>query len=120
LAEAALGVRAELHRFLAEAAAAGKRVAAYGAPAKGNTLLSFLDLGPGNLCWIADRSPLKHDRFTPGTHIPVVAPERILSDMPDYLLLLAWNFADEILAQQAEYRRRGGKFIVPVPRLTIV
>jgi hypothetical protein len=67
-----------------------------------------------------DRSPLKQGRYTPGTHIPVVAPQRLLTDQPDYVVLLAWNFVDEILAQQNEYRSRGGKFIVPVPHVQIV
>jgi SAM-dependent methyltransferase len=100
--------------------AAGKRVVGYGAPAKGNTLLSFLGVGPDRIPYIADRSPLKQGRFTPGSHIPVVPPERILEDQPDYLLLFAWNFADEIIAQQAEYRRRGGQFIIPIPEVRIV
>jgi SAM-dependent methyltransferase len=95
----------------------GKRLAAYGAPAKGNTLLSYLELDPDTIEYIADRSSLKQGRFTPGTHIPVVPAERLLEDQPDYAVLLAWNFEDEILAQQAEYRRRGGRFLVPVPVL---
>lgn len=119
-AEATCRIRDDLQRFLGEVRAAGKRVAGYGAPAKGNTLLTFLGLGPAQIDWIADRSPLKQGRVTPGTHIPVVPPERILAEQPDYLLLLAWNFADEILAQQDEYRRRGGKFILPVPEVRVV
>jgi SAM-dependent methyltransferase len=113
-------VREDLHRTLNALRQQGKRVVGYGAPAKGNTLLSFLDLGPQVVAYIADRSPLKQGRYTPGTHIPVVPPERLLADQPDYVLLLAWNFADEVLAQQAEYRRRGGKFILPVPEVQII
>ena len=104
---------AELARLKRE----GKRLAAYGAPAKGNTLLSYLELDPETIEYIADRSSLKHGRYTPGTYIPVVPAERLLEDQPDYAVLLAWNFEDEILAQQAEYRRRGGRFLVPVPVL---
>lgn len=112
--------REELRRLLADLRAAGARVAAYGAPAKGNTLLSYLGLGPEVIGYIADRSPLKQGRFTPGTHIPVVAPERLLDDRPDYVLLLAWNFEEEVLAQQAAYRALGGRFIIPVPDVRIV
>jgi hypothetical protein len=107
---------ATLNRLLAE----GKRVVGYGAPAKGNTLLTFLRIGPDRLPYIADRSPLKQGRFTPGTHIPIVPPERIIEDQPDYVLLLAWNFAEEIMNQQEEYRRRGGRFILPVPRVEVI
>ena len=80
-----------------------------------------MGFGPGLLDFIADRSPLKQGRFTPGSHIPIVAPDALLGDpTPDHVLLLAWNFADEILEQQAEFRRRGGKFILPVPEVRIV
>ena len=101
--------------------AAGRRLAGYGAPAKGSTLLEFLGLGPDLLDFIADRSSLKQGRYTPGSHIPIVAPEALLVDpAPDHVLLLAWNFEEEILAQQARFRRRGGKFILPVPEVRIV
>ena len=92
----------------------------YGAPAKANTLLSFLEIGPETVPYIVDRSALKQGLFTPQTHIPIVSPERLLQDQPDYVLLLAWNFVDEVLQQQAEYRRRGGKFIIPVPHTKIL
>jgi hypothetical protein len=98
----------------------GKRLAGYGAPAKGSTLLEFLEMGPDLLDFIADKSALKQGRFMPGSHIPIVAPERLTADRPDYVLLLAWNFVDEILAQQAAYRELGGKFILPVPEVRIV
>ena len=109
-------VRSTVHRLRA----AGERVAAYGASAKGNTLLSFAELGPEAIEYVVDRSPLKQGLLTPGTHIPVVAPERLRENSPGYLLLLAWNFVDEILQQQEEFRRRQGRFIIPVPALTIV
>ncbi len=98
----------------------GKRIAGYGAPAKGNTLLGFLEIGPDLVEYIVDRSPLKQGRFTPGTHIPVVPTQRLIEDQPDYVILFAWNFVDEILEQQRTFRQRGGKFIVPIPTLRIV
>ena len=113
-------IKLDLHTTLRELQAAGKRLAGYGAPAKGNTLLSYLEIGPETLTYIADRSPLKQGRYTPGLHIPVVPPERLLTDRPDYVLLLAWNFVDEILQQQNEYRKRGGKFIIPVPEVRVI
>ncbi len=113
-------IRSDLQRLLAELRRDGKRVAGYGAPAKGNTLISFLGLGPDTIEYIADRSPLKQGRYTPNVAIPVVPAERLAEDQPDYVLLLAWNFADEILEQQADYRRAGGRFIVPVPDVRVV
>ena len=119
-AERAHKIKRDLHATLSRLADRGERVAGYGAPAKGNTLLGFLDIGPALLPYIVDKSPLKQGLYTPGTHIPVVRPERLLSDQPDYVLLLAWNFADEIVAQQTEYQKRGGKFMVPVPEVRVL
>ena len=119
-AERARKIKRDLHDTLTTFAREGRRVAGYGAPAKGNTLLGFLEIGPELLPYIVDRSPLKQGLYTPGTHIPVVAPERLLADQPDYVLLLAWNFADEILEQQSEYVRRGGRFMVPVPEVRVL
>jgi SAM-dependent methyltransferase len=119
-AERALKIKKDLHETLTTCVQKGQRVAGYGAPAKGNTLLGFLDIGPELLPYIVDRSPLKQGLCTPGTHIPVVAPERLLADQPDYVLLLAWNFIDEIMQQQAEYVKRGGRFMVPVPEIRVL
>jgi len=113
-------IKTDLQNKLQDLRGAGKTVVGYGAPAKGNTLLSYLDIGPNLVPYIADRSTLKQGRYTPGMHIPVVPPDRLLTDQPDYVLLLAWNFADEIVDQQAEYRRQGGKFIIPVPDVRII
>jgi hypothetical protein len=98
----------------------GNRIAGYGAPGKGNTLLNFCGIRTDLMEFTVDRNPYKHGKFLPGTHIPIYPPERLDAERPDYILILPWNFKDEIMAQQAEYRRRGGKFIVPVPRPTII
>lgn len=98
----------------------GKTVAAYGAAAKGSTLINFFGLGRDALSFVTDRSTYKQGRFMPGQHIPIVAPEALLEKRPDYTLLLTWNFADEILAQQKAYRDAGGKFIVPIPHVRTV
>ena len=119
-AERAKKIKHDLHATLRSLAERGERVAGYGAPAKGNTLLGFLDIGPELLPYIVDKSPLKQGLYTPGTHIPVLKPERLLADQPDYVLLLAWNFVDEIVEQQAEYQKRGGKFMVPVPEVRVL
>ena len=98
----------------------GKRLAGYGAPAKGNTLLNYYGIGPDLLDFLADRNELKQGLYSPGMAIPVVPPERIMEAMPDYLLVLAWNFGDEIMRQQAAYQERGGKFILPIPEPRVV
>jgi len=95
-------------------------VAAYGASAKGSTLLNFFGVGAGDLDFIADRSTYKQGRLAPGTHLPILPPEELLKRRPDYTLLLTWNFAEEILAQQKAYRDAGGKFIIPIPKVKIV
>ena len=98
----------------------GRRVAAYGASAKGSTLMNAFGIDRRLIEFVVDRSHLKQGRFTPGNHLPILPPEALLERRPDYVLLLTWNFAPEILVQQGEFRRTGGKFIVPVPEVTIV
>jgi SAM-dependent methyltransferase len=97
----------------------GDRIAAYGAAAKGSTLLNYAGIGPETLDFVVDRSPHKQGRFMPGVHLPIYAPEHLLEAMPEHVLLLTWNFADEILEQQAAYRKLGGRFIIPVPELKV-
>lgn len=97
----------------------GHRIAGYGASARGSTLLNYYGIGPHLLDYIVDRNPLKHGLYSPGMHIPVCGVERLLDDMPPYVLLIAWNFAEEIVRQQADYAHRGGTFIQPIPEVRV-
>jgi SAM-dependent methyltransferase len=115
-----LELRKQLLATLNRFKAAGKTLAAYGASAKGATLLNFCGIGKDLIDFVADRSTVKQGKFTPGTHLPILPPEAVLARRPDYLLLLTWNFAEEILKQQTAYRNAGGKFIIPVPEVRIV
>jgi SAM-dependent methyltransferase len=114
------GQRSALLALLRGLQAAGKSIAGYGAPAKGNTLLNFCGIGIDLLPYTVDKNPLKHGTFTPGMHIPVVAVETLEARRPDVLLLLAWNFADEIMRQQEAHRARGGRFVLPLPAPRVV
>lgn len=113
-------VRSSLAQMLTTLRAGGATIAGYGAPAKASTLLGYLGPAAAAIGQIADRSPLKQGRLVPGTAIPVVSPEQMLASRPDYVVILAWNFADEIMAQLDGYRRAGGRFILPVPEARIV
>jgi SAM-dependent methyltransferase len=108
-------VRHNLRALLARLRGDGARVAAYGAAAKGSTLVNYCGIGPELVEFVVDRNEHKQGLFMPGTHLSIRHPEALLEEQPDYVLLLAWNYRDEVLAQQEEYRRRGGRFIVPVP-----
>ena len=98
----------------------GKSIAGYGAPAKGNTLLNFCQIGNESIDYIVEDNPLKIGLFTPGTHIPVVSPEFLDKKKPDYILILAWNFANEILGKTKKYADNGVKFIIPLPEPVVV
>jgi SAM-dependent methyltransferase len=112
-------VKADLSAFLAEQKKAGRRVAAYGASAKGSTLLNYIGEAAGSLEFIADRSTYKQGRLSPGLHVPVVSAEELAVRAPDYAVLLVWNFADEVMAQQQTFRAKGGRFVIPLPKLTV-
>lgn len=118
LAPAAEQIKHALLRFLLQAKAEGKRVVGYGAAAKGNTLLNYAGVKPDLLAWVADASPHKQGKFLPGSRIPVVSPERIEIEKPDYVLVLPWNLLDEITQQYAVVRSWGGRFVVAIPELS--
>jgi SAM-dependent methyltransferase len=113
-------LRGELVKLLEELKSQGKRIAVYGASAKGATLMNYFGLGRDLLDFVVDRSTFKQGRYTPGTHLPIYSPGKLIQSMPDYVLLLTWNFSNEILEQQSEYRQRGGRFIIPIPEVKTV
>ncbi|MGH3003478.1 MAG: class I SAM-dependent methyltransferase [Gaiellaceae bacterium] len=114
------GIRTDLAALLGSLRAKGKTIAAYGAAAKGSTLVNYVGIGPDLVDYVVDRNVHKQGLFMPGTHLPIRKPETLLETMPDYLLLLAWNYRDEIAEQQDEYVSRGGRFILPVPTPTVL
>ena len=113
-------LKEDLVSLLQKLKSENKKVIGYGAAAKGNTLLNYYHIGPELIEFIADLNPMKQNKFTPGTNIPVYSPEQIFEAKPDYMLILAWNFADEIMKQQSKFKEMGGKFIIPVPEVKIV
>jgi SAM-dependent methyltransferase len=116
----ASAIRDQLREQINALKAEGKTLAAYGAAAKGSTLLNFCGITADDLAFVADRSPHKQGKLMPGAHVPIVPPEELADRAPDVTLLLAWNFADEILAQQQTYRDAGGKFLIPIPEVHLV
>jgi SAM-dependent methyltransferase len=119
-ARRALQTKQDLLDLLGRLKAEGKSIAAYGASAKGSTLLNFAGIGRDLIDFVADRSTYKQGRLMPGTHLPIVSPDQLAVQRPDYTLLLTWNFAEEILNQQAAYRNMGGRFIIPIPSVRVV
>jgi SAM-dependent methyltransferase len=113
-------LRVSLRDLLFQLKRQRKRVAGYGAAAKGTTLLNYFEIGPELLDFVVDRSTYKQGRYTPGTHLPIFSPDRLMRENMDYLLLLAWNFASEILEQQDVFRQQGGRFIIPIPALKVI
>jgi SAM-dependent methyltransferase len=113
-------VRDSLVSLLGELKGQGKRISAYGAAAKGATLLGYCGVNTETVDYVIDRSPSKQGHYLPGVRIPIVGPERLSESRPDFLLILAWNLADEIIQQEPAFRASGGQFIVPVPQAHIV
>ncbi len=106
--------------FLIGAKRRGKRIVGYGAPGKGNTLLNYCGIRTDFIDFTVDRNPLKQGKYTPGTHIPILAPEAIHQARPDYIFILPWNLKDEISTSMSFVRDWGAKFVVPIPRLSIL
>jgi hypothetical protein len=113
------GTKRKLLEFLISAKAEGKSIVGYGAPGKGNTLLNYCGIRTDFIDYTVDRSPHKQGLLTPGTHIPIEHPDRILETRPDYVLILPWNLADEICEQMAGIRQWGGQFVVPIPEVHV-
>ncbi len=106
--------------FLIEARRAGKTVAGYGAPGKGNTLLNYCGIRADFVDYVVDRNPYKQGKFLPGSRIPIYAPSKLTETRPDYILILPWNIKDEVMQQMAHVREWGGKFVVPIPEVTVL
>ncbi len=113
-------IRSELATLLKDLKRRNARIVGYGAAAKGTIMLNYVGIGRDTLDFVVDRNVHKQGRYVPGVRLPIEAPGRVLETQPDYVLILPWNFKDEIMTQQDEYRRRGGRFIVPVPRPSIL
>lgn len=113
-------IRRQMRELLYSLKAAGKTIAAYGAAAKGAIMINFIGTGPDVINYVVDRNIHKQGKYMPGLHIPVCDPSRLAEELPDYVVLLPWNFKDEILSQQTDFRNKGGQFVIPIPEPTIV
>ncbi len=115
-----LALKKDLKKYLTDLKKANKKIVGYGAAAKGNVLTNFFNIGTETLDYIVDSVPYKQGLYTPGKHIPIFSEHKIVEDQPDYALILAWNFADEIIEKQKEFLKKGGRFIIPVPSVRTI
>ena len=113
-------IRKDMRELLSQLKKQGKRIAGYGAAAKGAIMLNYIAAGTDLIEFVVDRNVHKQGKFMPGVHIPIYEPDKITRDMPDYVLILPWNFKDEIISQQSSFQERGGKFIIPIPKPQII
>jgi hypothetical protein len=120
IAENVRALKEELRSLILRLKGEGKRIAAYSAPAKGMILLNYFGIGKEELDFIVDKSGAKQGLYTPGTHMLIYPPEKIFKERPDYVLVLCWNIAQEVMREMEQYQKNGGKFIVPIPRVRVL
>ena len=118
--EQVMETKRKLLSFLIEVKRAGKSIAGYGAPGKGNTLINYCGIRDDFIDYVVDRNPYKQGKFLPGSRIPIYAPDKMNETRPDYVLILPWNIKDEVMKQMAHVREWGGKFVVPIPEVLVL
>ncbi|MBI4017470.1 MAG: methyltransferase, partial [Candidatus Aenigmarchaeota archaeon] len=113
-------LKTELTTLLKKLKREGKSIVGYGAAAKGTVLLNYFKIGPELVTYVVDKNPLKQGMYIPGMKMPVYGPQKLMEDKPDYVLLLVWNIAEEVMKEQSAFAKAGGKFIIPIPKPKIV